>query len=74
MLLWLWCRLAAIVPIRPLAWKLPYAASVALKSKTNKQTNKKPLKANIVKGNCQYTVTQRAVSLLLIIYEEKIKA
>jgi len=32
-LLWLWRRLAAIGPIQPLAWKLPYATDVALKSK-----------------------------------------
>ena len=38
-LLWLWHRLAPIAPIRFLAQELPYAASVALKSK--KQTNKK---------------------------------
>ena len=37
-LLWLWCRLAAVAPIRPLAWELPYAASASLKNKTNKQT------------------------------------
>ena len=30
-LLWLWCRPAAIAPIRPLAWEPPYAADVALK-------------------------------------------
>ena len=36
-LLWLWCRLAAIAPIGPLAWELPHAASETLK---NKQTNK----------------------------------
>ena len=29
---WLWCRPAAGVLIRPLAWELPYAASAALKS------------------------------------------
>ena len=41
-LLWLWCRLAATAPIRPLAWELPYAMDKALKSKkqTNKQTKK----------------------------------
>ena len=38
-LLWLWCRPAAIAPIGPLAWELPYAGVAALKS--NKQTNKK---------------------------------
>ena len=32
-LLWLWCRQAAIARICPLAWELPYAASVALKRK-----------------------------------------
>ena len=34
-LLWLWFRLAAAAPIRPLAWELPYAAGVALKRKKN---------------------------------------
>ena len=29
-LLWLWCRLAATAPIRPLAWEPPYAARMAL--------------------------------------------
>ena len=38
-LLWLWCRPAAVVPIRPLAWELPYALGVALKSKKKKKTN-----------------------------------
>ena len=32
-LLWLWCRPAAAAPIRPLAWELPYALSVALEEK-----------------------------------------
>ena len=31
--LWLWCRPAAVALIRPLAWELPYAMGVALKSK-----------------------------------------
>ena len=31
--LWLWCKPAAVALIRPLAWKLPYAASAALKRK-----------------------------------------
>ena len=29
MLLWLWRRLAATAPIRPLAWEPPYDAGVA---------------------------------------------
>ena len=31
MVLWLWCRPAAVAPIRPLAWELPYATGAALK-------------------------------------------
>ena len=42
-LLWLWCRLAAIAPIQPLAWELPYTSGVALESKAKKKkkTDKK---------------------------------
>ena len=36
-LLWLWHRPAAVAPIRPLAWELPYAAGVALKGKKKKK-------------------------------------
>ena len=36
MLLWLWCRLAAAAPIRPLAWELPYTAGSALKKQKQK--------------------------------------
>ena len=35
-LLWLWCRLAAIAPIWPLAWELLYAMVVVLESKGRK--------------------------------------
>ena len=35
-LLWLRHRLAATAPIRPLAWDLPHAMSVALKRQINK--------------------------------------
>ena len=41
-LLWLWCRLEAVAPIWPLAWKFPYSMGVALK--IQKQTNKKTVK------------------------------
>ena len=40
MLLWLWCRLAAVGPIQPLAWELPNTTGVALKRHSDKQTNK----------------------------------
>ena len=36
MLLWLWCRPAVAVPIRPLAWKRPYVVGMALKRPTKK--------------------------------------
>jgi len=38
-LLWLWYRLAATVPIRPLAWKPPYAVGVALKKTSPAKKN-----------------------------------
>ena len=43
-LLRLWCRLEASAPIQPLAWELPYATSVALKTKQNKKTKNNPPK------------------------------
>ena len=39
--LWLWHRLAAAAPTGPLAWEVPYASGIALKTK---QTNKQKLK------------------------------
>ena len=36
-LLWLWRRLAAIAPIRPLAWELPHAMGATLKKKKKKK-------------------------------------
>ena len=38
MWLWLWCRPAAVALIQPLAWELPYAMGVALKSKKIKNS------------------------------------
>ena len=41
-LMWPWCRLAATVLIRPLAWEPPYALGAALKRQKNKtKQNKK---------------------------------
>jgi len=36
-LLWLWHRLAATTPIRPLAWEPPYAAGAALEKAKKKK-------------------------------------
>ena len=57
----LWCRPAAIAPIRPLAWEPPYVAGAALKKgqKTKKQTDqKKPQKAKskVSLTNCKALV------------------
>ena len=38
-MLWLWCRPAAVALIQLLAWELPYAAGVALKSKKKRKEN-----------------------------------
>ena len=44
-LLWLWCRLAAAAPIRPLAWEPPYAMAAAQeKAKSQKKKKKKERK------------------------------
>ena len=39
-MLWLWHRLAATAPVRPLAWEPPYAIGVALEE-TKRQKKKK---------------------------------
>ena len=46
-LLWLWYRMAATAPIRPLAWEPPYAAGVALKKTKDKRQKKKKTKLKI---------------------------
>ena len=43
-LLWLWRRLAATAPIRPLAWEPPYAEGVAPKRQKTKKKKKSCLK------------------------------
>ena len=45
-LLWLWCRLAAIALILPLAWELLYVMGVALKKKKKGINNLKPKKVS----------------------------
>ena len=41
LLLWLWCRLAAVAPIRPLTWEPPYAMDAALKAKKERRKERK---------------------------------
>ena len=51
MLLWLWRRLAAVAPIRPVAWEPPYAAGVALKRHTKNYNIYVTKAARSYKGN-----------------------
>ena len=53
-LLWLWHRLAAMAPIRPLAWEPPFAAGEALKRQKPKKKKKerKNSKHSILKMLC----------------------
>ena len=39
-LLWLWCRPAAVAPVRPLAWELPCAVGITLKRQKNNKNKK----------------------------------
>ena len=51
-LLWLWHRLAATAPIRPLAWDTPYVVGVALeKKKTKMKKENKELKIFTQEGH-----------------------
>ena len=47
-LLWLWRRLAAVAPIRPLGWAPPYATDAALKRP--KKERKKKESANLLQS------------------------
>ena len=48
--LWLWLRLVATAPIRPLAWELPYATGAAqeMAKRQNKKINKMQFVDNIL--------------------------
>ena len=64
-LLWLLCRPAAAAPIRPLAWKPPYAMGAALKSKKKKKdTFKIPIPQNKSKNKQQKPLPKNIESKL----------
>ena len=64
-LLWLWCRLAAVAPIQPLAWEHLYAMGAALKTKRKKKkkTHKEPVTRNQVGNLKQYKGTREKARL-----------
>ena len=53
----LWHRLAAVAPIRPLAWELPNATCASLKSKN--KTNKKQKKKSVMGLDADKTYTTK---------------
>ena len=68
-LLWLWCWLAAISLIQPLAWKLPYAACMAPKRK-KKLAKKRNRDAEMVScGNCYIRAKTYVQSVLKCLKE-----
>ena len=62
MLLWLWCRPAAVALILPVAWELPYATDTALKSKKSK-TDKQNTTPFAQEFSCGAAVKDLALSL-----------
>ena len=57
-LLWLWGRLEAVAPTRPLAWEPPYTVGMALKSQKTKKIKIK------IKGNKDFNVRTKTLKLL----------
>ena len=47
-LLQLWHGMAAVAPIRPLAWELPYASDVALKKAKKAKKKKKEREREVI--------------------------
>ena len=53
-LLWLWCGLAAIALIRPLAWETPYAAGAALEKAKKKKMKSTEIYTRVCVCVCVY--------------------
>ena len=69
--LWVWYRPAAVAPIGPLAWELPYAKGTALKKKQKKQkTNKQTTKKN-TEGESQRVFSSSQEPLSLAVAKQK---
>ena len=55
-MLWLWYKLAATAPIRPLAWEPPHASSAALEKTERPKKKKKEIKMRYVKSYINLTI------------------
>ena len=82
-ILWLWHRLAATAPIRPLAWEPPYATGAALE-KTKRQKKKESYCGLwvLMRGQCMlidcdesptlvWTVDNREAVLMLVVNQRE---
>ena len=56
MLLWLWRRLAATAPIRPIAWEPPYAAEAAQETTKRQKKNVFHLRLLSSTYNCEWPI------------------
>ena len=65
MLLWLWCRLAATAPIRPLVWEPPYAVGSGLRKGKKTKKKKKKKKRNTHDGRISYNIFDLLAQLML---------
>ena len=63
-LLWLWCRLAAAAPIRPLAWEPPYAMGAALEKAKKKKKKEGVLASNNLHVNPGSATTEQVIEPL----------
>ena len=61
-LLWLWLWLAAVAPIRRLAWEPPYATDVALKGKKKKRKKEKRKRKKMKKRNLLVCISESELS------------
>ena len=68
MLLWLWCRLVAAAPIRPLAWEFSYTASAAIENKKNKKKLKerKTNSSFIYSTTCMFFISTFLIKIYLV--------
>ena len=64
-LLWLWSRLGATVPIRPLTWKPPNAVGAAQKKKKKKKNRKKKKKERKTATNLRMVASVFPISSLI---------
>ena len=58
----LWCRWAAVAPIRPLPWEPPYAAGAALKKTKKKKRKRKKERKEIM----PFAATRMDLEIILL--------